>query len=101
MPCRFPRVAGGRPFSASPVREVPRLPLPPRADPASLQRLAVYPWRDGEIVGTGLEGGENGRVFCREVRVFREVWVLGSSPRMTEEERGEGGKQRSLCPAVR
>jgi len=42
-PRRFPRIAGGRPFSADPVREVPRPPLTPRADPASLPRLAVYP----------------------------------------------------------
>jgi len=81
MPHRFPRVAGGGPFSAGPVREVLRLPLPPRADPASLQRLAVYPRRDGGIVGTGLEGGENECVFSREVRVFRAVWVLWLDPR--------------------
>ena len=59
-PRRFPRIARGRPFSADPVREVSRPPLTPRADPASPQRLAVYPRRDGGIVGTGLGGGDGG-----------------------------------------
>ncbi len=58
-PRRFPRVAGGRPFSADPDRGALR-PFPTaRADPASPQRLAVYPRRDGWIVGTDPGGGEN------------------------------------------
>ena len=69
---RFPRVAGGRPFSASPVREVLRRSLKPRADPASLQRLAVYPRRDGGIVGMGGEGGEiGGRIFVQRSAQYR------------------------------
>ncbi len=42
-------LSGGRPFSADPVREVLRPSFMPRADPASPQRLAVYPragWED-------------------------------------------------------
>ncbi|KGD87474.1 hypothetical protein JL39_24810 [Rhizobium sp. YS-1r] len=52
QPFRFPRVAGGRPFSADPDDEVLRLTLTARASPASPERLPVYPMRDGEIVGT-------------------------------------------------
>nr|CAI0335693.1 hypothetical protein SHINE37_10650 [Rhizobiaceae bacterium] len=48
-PRHFPRFAGGRPFSARPVRQGVRRPLTPRADPASPQRLAVYPRRDGRL----------------------------------------------------
>ena len=48
-PRHFPRFAGGRPFSARPVREVLRGPFTSRADPASPQRLAVYPRRDGGL----------------------------------------------------
>jgi hypothetical protein len=41
------------------VHGILRLFPTPRADPASLQRLAVYPWRDETIVGTGSEDREN------------------------------------------
>jgi hypothetical protein len=56
---RFPRVAGGRPLSAGSVHRILRLYPAPCADPASLQRLAVYPRWDGTIVGTGWQGEEN------------------------------------------
>ena len=59
-PFRFSCVAGGKPFSANPEREVLRLPLTPRAGPTSPERLPVYPMWDGEIVGTGLRGGDEG-----------------------------------------
>jgi hypothetical protein len=48
-------VAGGRPFSADPGREVLRPSSTPGADPASPQRLAVYPMTEREDDGTGLE----------------------------------------------
>ena len=46
---RFPRVAGGRPFSAGPLGDGLRPSLAKSADPASPRRLAVYPWRDGGL----------------------------------------------------
>jgi len=43
---RFPRVAGGEPFSANPDDEVLRLTLTTRAGSASPGRLPVYPMRN-------------------------------------------------------
>jgi len=55
---RSPHIAGGEPFSADPDDEVLRLTVNARAGPASPQRHAVYPRRNGAIVGTGREGGD-------------------------------------------
>ena len=49
-PRRFPRIAGGRPFSADPFDEGLRPSRTESADPASLPRLAVYPRPDVEII---------------------------------------------------
>ena len=54
---RSPHIAGGEPFSADPGDEVLRLTPNARAGPASPERLAVYPQRNGAIVGPGREGG--------------------------------------------
>ena len=69
-PSRFPRLAGGRPFSADPDDEGSRRPFTTSAGPASPGRLLVYPQRDGDSVGMGLGGGdEGGREFVQDVDV--------------------------------
>ncbi len=60
-PRASPRVAGGRPFSASPVHEVLRLPLMPRAGPTSPARLPVYPRAERGDYGRRLRGWGCGR----------------------------------------
>ena len=63
-PSRFPRLAGGRPFSADPDDEGSRRPSTTGAGPASPGRLPVYPRRDGGSMGTGSgEGDGRGRDF--------------------------------------
>ena len=62
MPCHFPRVVRGRPFSANPDEKVLRLALHTRAGSASPARLLVYPLRNGmsetQVNGGGGIGGE-------------------------------------------
>ena len=42
------------------------------AGPASLPRLAAYPRRDGDIMGTGLRGGDEGGCYFVQVLGFAQ-----------------------------
>src|SRR5690606_20297865 len=90
-PSRFPRVAGGRPFSANPDDGDLRRFSITSAGPASPARLPVYPWRNGEIIGTGFGVGDEGGVkllifggwvckFGELVAAYRSLFPRSLSP---------------------
>jgi hypothetical protein len=64
-----PRSPEGDQFHTDPDDEGSRRPFTTGAGPASPERLLVYPWRNGEIVGRGFGGvDEVKRIFSFAMR---------------------------------
>ncbi|CCF21658.1 protein of unknown function [Pseudorhizobium banfieldiae] len=84
-PSRFPRVAGGRPFSADPDGEGARRPSTTSAGPTSPGRLLVYPRRDGLSLHHFRATGTIGALIILKLLIFldplREVFPSFSSIR--------------------